>query len=84
MPMAINFTVNNFGDLILEFAINFNGWGRGLGVVREGVRVSGFEESHMEYVVNLIHGTREAESVCMSQDLLSDGEGSKLFVVQLL
>jgi hypothetical protein len=81
--MVIDFAVNNFGDLILELTINFNGWGRGLDAVRKGVRVSGFKEAHMEYVMNLIHGVGEAESVCVSRNLLSDWEWTKFFVVEL-
>jgi hypothetical protein len=54
-----------------------------LDVVRKGVRVSGFEEAHMEYIMNLIHGTGEAESVCVGQNLLSDWEWTKFFVVEL-
>jgi hypothetical protein len=63
--MAIDLAVDNFGDLVLKLTVNFNGWGRGLDAVRKGVRVSGFKEAHMEYVMNLIHGAEEAESVCM-------------------
>jgi hypothetical protein len=82
--MVVNFAVDDLSDLILELAITFDGWGRGLNVVWKGVRVSGFKEAHMEHIMNLVHGMRETEVVCVSWDLLSDGEGAKFLVVQFL
>jgi hypothetical protein len=81
MVTVVNFAVNDLSNLILELAINFDGWGRGLNVVWKGVGVSGFKEVHVEHIMKLVHGVREAEAVCMSRDLLSDGEGAKFLVV---
>jgi hypothetical protein len=80
MATAINFSVDNLSDLVLELTINFDGWGRGLNAVWKGVRVSGFEEVHMEHIMKLVHGAREPEAVCVSRDL-GDGEGAKFLVV---
>jgi hypothetical protein len=66
MAMAVNFAVDDLGNLIFELAINFDRWGRGLNVVWKGVGVSGFEEAHVEHIMKLVHGAREAEAVCVS------------------
>jgi hypothetical protein len=81
MVTVVNFAVDDLSDLIFELAIDFNRWGRGLNAVWKGVGVSGFEEVYMEHIMKLVHGTREAEAVCMSRDLLGDGEGAKFLVV---
>jgi hypothetical protein len=80
MAMAINFAVDDLSNLVLKLTIDFDGWGRGLNAVWKGVRVSGFEEVHMEHM-KLVHGARETEAVCVGQDLLGDGEGAKFLVV---
>jgi hypothetical protein len=58
-------TISVLSNLVLELAINFDGWGRGLNAVWKGVRVSGFEEVHVEHIMKLVHGVRETEVVCV-------------------
>jgi hypothetical protein len=58
MVMAINFSVNDFGNLIFKFALDFDRWGGRVNAVLKGVGVSGFKEVHMEDIVNLVHGMR--------------------------
>jgi hypothetical protein len=66
MASAINFAVDDLSNLVLEFAINFDGWGRRLNVIWEGAGVSGFEQAHVEHIVKLVHGVRETKVVCVS------------------
>ena len=60
MSVAIELGVEDFGNLILGLAIDFNWWRWWLDAVRYDVGCSRFELLDMEYRVHRVHRVGEA------------------------
>ena len=57
MPL-VNLGVENFGDLVLRFTIDFDGQRRRLNTSRDGVRSSGFQLRDVENWMDGTHGVQ--------------------------
>ena len=74
--MLVDLRVYNFGNFVLEFTLNVNGWWQRLNTIRNFIRSGRFYHGDMENGMNTEDSVRKLESVGMGTGLSKDFERS--------